>query len=158
MSVQINCCPVKGRDRFQHPHQRALLAGVQLPACTQGDRWPLLTLTLCPELAWLTAGCPGSGHWSWTDSCVPGLGLVPWYCWQICTVPGQSQVWGWGQAVLPFPCRSQLTVNEILRPLFLWPQLVLQFICSSVQSQEEALSGPELLSPGLRGDWAISTC
>lgn len=62
MSVQINCCPVKGRDRFRRLHQRARLACVQLPACTQGHCWPLLTLAPRPDLVWVNAGHPGWGH------------------------------------------------------------------------------------------------
>lgn len=154
MSVQINCCPVKGRDRFRRPHQRAHLASVQVPACTQGGCWPLLTLTLCPDLAWVNAGCPGWGHRRLDKQLCARAGAHA----LVCAVPGKSQVGAWVWQSFLSSCMSQLTGNGILEPLsrglemrwdelFLWVQEVLQFICSSVWSQEETFSGPELLSP-----------
>lgn len=158
MSVQINCCPVKGRDRFRRPHQRARLAGVQLPACTQGDCWPLLTLTLCPDLAWSMLGALAEVTGDWTSSCVAGLGLMPWRFADMSVLDlGRARSGAWVWQWFLSSCMSQLTGNEILGSLFpealrwaeflLWLQEVLDFICSSVWSQEEALSGPKLLSP-----------
>lgn len=107
LSVQINCCPVKGRDRFRHPHQRARLAAVQLPACSQGTAglcWPLLTLTPCPHLAWVNAGGPGWGHRGLDRQlCTRAGAHALTLHWHVCAVSGKSQVWGSGLAVVPFP-------------------------------------------------------
>lgn len=88
MSVQINCSPVKGRDCFRHPHQRALLAGVQrLPAhramlaSADPHTVPRARLAQC-WVPWLRSLEPGPAAvcqgWGWcpgtADTSVPYLG------------------------------------------------------------------------------------
>lgn len=95
----------------------------------------------------------------WIGDCVPEPGLAP--CWfvDMSTLHlGRAGSDSWVWAVAPFP--TCIPAGWIMRYWDLsfqrlWDELgsshgledVLQFFCSSVRSQEEALSGPELLSP-----------
>lgn len=165
MSVQINCCPVKGRARSLAPSPAGTLWPVSgcLPAQSGQSLSSAVPQTVpghCLEEHWLAkimlgtipAACRMGG-------CVPETGFASHRFADVSVLylgraGSASQV----QAVAPFPtCVPSGWIVRYLDLPFqrLWDELgssygleeVLQFFCSSVQCQEEAPSGPELLPP-----------
>lgn len=167
MSVQTNCCPVKGRDHFSSPLPNwHALANVQLPPCHVGAIAGLCCPLRCARAllggaqVGLAAIMPGTMLEACRmGDCVPKPGFASSRFADVSTLylgraRSAPQVW----AVAPFPtCVPSGWIMRYLDLPFqgIWDELgssygleeVLRFFYSSVRSQEEALSGPELLSP-----------